>query len=38
MEIPSKSEWDAVFFRSVSLDGLNMQQSLESMYTQQETT
>ena len=32
MEIPSKSEWDAVFFRSVSLGELNMQQSLESMY------
>jgi len=34
LEIPSKSEWDAAFFRSVSLGELNMQQSLESMYAQ----
>jgi len=38
LEIPSKSEWDVAFFRSVSLDGLNMQQSLESMYSQQGIT
>jgi membrane protein len=34
LEIPSKSEWDTVFFRSVRLGELNMQQSLKSMYTQ----
>ena len=38
LEIPSKSEWDTAFFRSVSLGELNMQQSLESMYSQQDTT
>jgi len=32
--IPSKSEWDAAFFRSISLGKLNMQQSLKQMYTQ----
>jgi membrane protein len=37
LETPSKSEWDTAFFRSVSLGELNMQQSLESMYSQQET-
>ncbi len=37
LEIPSESEWDVAFFGSVSLDGLNMQQSLQSMYSQQET-
>ncbi len=36
MEIPAKSEWDAAFFRSVSLGELNMRQSLESMYVQSE--
>ena len=34
LEIPSKSEWDAAFFRSVSEGELNMQQSLKEMYTQ----
>jgi len=37
LEIPSESEWDVAFFRSVSLGELNMQQSLQSMYSQQET-
>jgi membrane protein len=37
MEIPSKSEWDAAFFRSVTLRELNMQQSLKDMYTQPDT-
>lgn len=36
LEIPSRSEWDAVFFRSVSEHDLNMQQSLKKMYTQTE--
>jgi len=36
LEIPSKSEWDEAFFRSVKLGELNMQQSLKSMYTQTE--
>jgi membrane protein len=36
LEIPSKSEWDAVFFRSVSEHDLNMQQTLKEMYTQTE--
>lgn len=34
LEIPSKSEWDAAFFKSVSTGELNMQQSLKEMYTQ----
>jgi membrane protein len=34
LEIPSKSEWDAAFFRSVTLGKLNMQQSLKNMYAQ----
>jgi membrane protein len=34
LEIPSKSEWDEAFFRSVSLGELNLKQSLKSMYTQ----
>jgi len=34
LEIPSKSEWDAAFFRSVTQGELNMQQSLKDMYTQ----
>ena len=33
LEIPSKSEWDAVFFRAISMDVLDMQQSLKHMYT-----
>ena len=37
MEIPTKSEWDAAFLRSVSLGELNMQQSLESMYANSES-
>ena len=37
LEIPSKSEWDAAFFRSVTLGELNMQQSLKDMYTQADT-
>ncbi len=36
LEIPSKSEWDVAFFRSVTLDELSMQQSLKDMYTQTE--
>jgi len=34
LDIPSRSEWDSAFFRSVSQDKLNMQQSLRDMYTQ----
>ena len=34
LEIPSKSEWDRAFFRSVKLGELNMQHSLKDMYTQ----
>jgi len=34
LEIPSQSEWDAVFFRAISEREMNMQQSLKSMYTQ----
>ena len=34
LEIPSKSEWDPVFFRSISEHELNMQQSLKAMYLQ----
>jgi membrane protein len=34
LEIPSTSEWDEAFFRSISADELNMQQSLKEMYTQ----
>jgi len=34
LEIPSKSEWDAAFFRSVSEGKLEMQQSLKEMFTQ----
>ena len=34
LEIPSASEWDEAFFRSVSLGDLNLKQSLKSMYTQ----
>jgi membrane protein len=37
LEIPSKSEWDAAFFRSVTHGELNMQQSLKDMYTQPDT-
>lgn len=33
-EIPTTSEWDEAFFRSVSEDQLNMHQSLKEMYTQ----
>jgi membrane protein len=33
LEIPSKSDWDAVFFRAISMDVLDMQQSLKHMYT-----
>jgi len=36
LEIPSKSEWDTAFFRSIKLGELNMQQSLKEMYTQAE--
>lgn len=36
LEVPSKSEWDPVFFRSISVHELNMQQSLKEMYTQTE--
>jgi membrane protein len=34
LEIPSQSEWDAVFFRAISEREMNLQQSLKSMYTQ----
>jgi len=34
LEIPSESEWDTAFFRSVKQGELNMQQSLKDMYTQ----
>ena len=34
LDNPSKSEWDAAFFRSISMGELNMQQSLKEMYTQ----
>ena len=37
LEVPSESEWDPVFFRSISVHELNMQQSLKAMYTQTET-
>jgi len=37
LEIPSESEWDPVFFRSISEHDLNMQQSLKKMYTQTDT-
>lgn len=33
LEIPSRSEWDTAFFKSVSTGELNMQQSLKRMYT-----
>lgn len=33
LELPSNSEWDAAFFRSVTLGELDMQQSLKDMYT-----
>ncbi len=33
LEIPSESEWDEAFFRSVSAGELNMEQSLKAMYT-----
>ena len=34
LDVPSKSEWDAAFFRSVSQDKLKMQQPLRDMYSQ----
>jgi len=34
LEIPSQSEWDSAFFRSISPGELNMRQSLKQMYTQ----
>ncbi len=34
LEVPSESEWDDAFFRSVKLGDLNMQRSLKDMYTQ----
>lgn len=37
LEIPSDSEWDPAFFRSISEHDLNMQQSLKKMYTQTDT-
>lgn len=33
LEIPSKSEWDQAFFRSIALGEMNMHQSLKTMYT-----
>ncbi len=32
-DIPSKSEWDPAFFRSVSLGDMNMNQSLKALYS-----
>ena len=34
LEVPSKTEWDAAFFKSIDQGELNMQQSLKEMYTQ----
>jgi len=34
LDPPNNSEWDTAFFRSVTQEGLDMQQSLKSMYTQ----
>ena len=36
LDLPSKSEWDDAFFRSISTGELNMQQSLKQMYNQTE--
>jgi membrane protein len=36
LDLPSKSEWDGAFFRSISTGELNMQQSLKQMYNQTE--
>lgn len=36
LDLPSKSEWDDAFFRSISAGELNMQQSLKQMYSQTE--
>ena len=33
LDIPSQGEWDEVFFRSVELGKMNMNQSLKSMYS-----
>jgi len=33
VDIPGKGEWDEVFFRSVELGKMNMNQSLKSMYS-----
>jgi len=33
LEIPSKSEWDEAFFRSVTSDELKLDQSLKAMYS-----
>lgn len=33
LEIPSHSEWDKAFFRSIELGEMNMNQSLKSMYS-----
>ena len=33
LEIPTQSEWDEVFFRSIVLGDMNMQRSLKSMYS-----
>jgi hypothetical protein len=37
LEIPSHTEWDAVFFKAISEREMNMQQSLKSMYSQSST-
>jgi membrane protein len=34
LEVPSKTEWDAAFFKSVTEGDVNMQHSLKAMYTQ----
>jgi membrane protein len=36
LDLPSKSEWDDAFFRSITTGELNMQQSLKQMYNQTE--
>lgn len=33
LEIPSESEWDRAFFRSIELGEMNMKQSLKAMYS-----
>jgi len=35
-EIPSHNDWDEVFFKSITLGGIDMQRSLKDMYNQTE--